>query len=129
MTTSSLKPFMAYLTFEQHARLRRFAAKSELSMTQIIRESLDARISPGDRYSSGYNAALKDAMQIVLDNKAAKMRFPSGKSFAELVNEEIKKNFITEVTNEGKEDVGQHEAGSPAGNTGGEGQGDPDMGL
>jgi len=91
MTISNLKPFMAYLTFDQYARLKRFASKNDVPMAQVIRESIDARIAAGDRYSHGYNTALKDAMRSVAENKAARMRFPSGKSFADLVKENQRK--------------------------------------
>ena len=92
--SSSLKPHMTYLTFDQYAKLKRFAAKNKTPMAQVIRESIDARIADGDRYSHGYNTALREAMRVVEDNKAARMRFPSGKSFAELVNGDIKKLLL-----------------------------------
>jgi hypothetical protein len=131
MTISNLKPFMAYLTFDQYARLKRFASKNDVPMAQVIRESIDARIAAGDRYSHGYNTALKDAMRSVAENKAARMRFPSGKSFADLVNEDLQKLLIKENQHETQKerDARQHEAGEPAQSAGSEGQGDPDLGL
>jgi hypothetical protein len=131
MTISNLKPFMAYLTFEQYARLKRFASKNDVPMAQVIRESIDARIAAGDRYSHGYNTALKDAMRSVAENKAARMRFPSGKSFADLVNEDLQKLAIKENQHEtqGEKHARKHEAGEPAQGSGGEGQSDPDLGL
>lgn len=129
MTISNLKPFMAYLTFEQYGRLKRFSAKNKTPMAQVIRESIDARIADGDRYSHGYNTALQAAMRVVDSNKAAKMRFPSGKSFAELVNEDIKK--LTLESNHGeREDAAQaHATGGPEGGSSDEGQGDSRLGL
>jgi hypothetical protein len=131
MTISNLKPFMAYLTFEQYARLKRFASKNDVPMAQVIRESIDARIAAGDRYSHGYNTALKDAMRSVAENKAARMRFPSGKSFADLVNEDLQKLSIKENQHEtqGEKHARKHGAVEPARGAGGEGQGDPDLGL
>lgn len=131
MTISNLKPFMAYLTFDQYARLKRFASKNDVPMAQVIRESIDARIAAGDRYSHGYNTALKDAMRSVAENKAARMRFPSGKSFADLVNEDLQKLVIKENQHEAKREdyARQHEAGESAQSAGGEGQGDSDLGL
>lgn len=131
MTISNLKPFMAYLTFDQYARLKRFASKNDVPMAQVIRESIDARIAAGDRYSHGYNTALKDAMRSVAENKAARMRFPSGKSFADLVNEDLQKLVIKENQHEAQKerDARQHEAGESAQSAGGEGQGDPDLGV
>jgi hypothetical protein len=131
MTISNLKPFMAYLTFDQYARLKRFASKNDVPMAQVIRESIDARIAAGDRYSHGYNTALKDAMRSVAENKAARMRFPSGKSFADLVNDDLQKLVIKENQHEiqGEKAARQHEAGEPAQGAGSEGQGDPDLGV
>lgn len=125
--SSNLKPTMAYLTFDQHIRLKRFATKHNVAMAQVIRESIDARIASGDRYSHGYNTGLRDAMRVVEDNKAARMRFPSGKSFAELVNADIKK---LEINREEKQAVTkEHAATSAAGSAGGEGQTDSDLGV
>ncbi len=131
MTISNLKPFMAYLTFDQYARLKRFASKNDVPMAQVIRESIDARIASGDRYSHGYNTALKDAMRVVAENKAARMRFPSGKSFADFVNEDLQKLVIKENQHEAKREdhARQHEAGESAQGAGSEGQGDPDLGV
>lgn len=125
--SSNLKPTMAYLTFDQHIRLKRFASKNKVAMAQVIRESIDARIADGDRYSHGYNTALRDAMRVVEDNKAARMRFPSGKSFAELVNADIKK---LEINREERKDIAkEHAAASTEGGAGGEGQADADLGV
>ena len=125
--TSSLKPHMTYLTYEQYARLKRFSAKNKVPMAQVIRESIDARIADGDRYSHGYNTALHQAMRVVEENKAARMRFPSGKSFADLVNEDLKKLEIHHE--EGKDTAQVHAARSPAGGSEGERQGDHDLGV
>lgn len=127
--SSSLKPHMTYLTFEQYGRLKRFATKNNTPMAQVIRESIDARIADGDRYSHGYNTALRDAIRVVEDNKAAKMRFPSGKSFADLVNEDLKKLTLESANEERKDTARVHAARSPAGGSEGKGQGDPDLGV
>lgn len=127
--TSSLKPHMTYLTYEQYAKLKRFAAKNNTPMAQVIRESIDARIADGDRYSHGYNTALREAMRVVEDNKAARMRFPSGKSFAELVNDDIRR-LLLESTNEERKDIAQiHATRSAEGGAEGKGQGDADLGV
>lgn len=129
MTISNLKPHMTYLTFDQYAKLKRFAAKNKTPMAQVIRESIDARIADGDRYSHGYNTALREAMRVVEENKAARMRFPSGKSFAELVNGDIKKLMLESNDEERKDHAKGHAAGGAARSPEGEGQGDPDLGV
>lgn len=129
MTISNLKPFMAYLTFDQYARLKRFSSKNKVPMAQVIRESIDARIAEDDRYSHGYNTALQAAMRVVDENKAAKMRFPSGRSFAELVNADIKK-LTLESNHEEREITAK--APHPGGDEGGAGtkdEGDTSLGV
>ncbi len=84
-----LKPFMAYLEEGQYTRMRRFALKSRIPMSKLIREAIDMRISSGNPYVDGFNAGIDKAMAVVSLNKAAEMRFPSGKSFAELINSDL----------------------------------------
>lgn len=84
-----LKPFMAYLEEGQYARMRRFALKTRIPMSQLIREAIDMRIAQGNPYTEGFNAGIDKAMSVVSANKAAEMRFPSGKSFAELINADL----------------------------------------
>lgn len=91
MAISNLKQFMAYLPYAQYAKLKKYSLKHGINMSQVIRESLDARIDGGDQYLIGFNAGLAEAVAAVEGNKAAKMRFPSGASFAELVTADINK--------------------------------------
>lgn len=125
---SKLKPFMAYLEYQQYGRLKAFSAKTKIPMTQIIREAIEARISSGDRYQTGYNSAISHAIEAVKNNKAAKMRFPSGKSFADLVIEDLqpltlKANHETETVTESPI-AGRHEEGSGSADGG-----DPSLGI
>lgn len=89
LSKKPLKPFMAYLEEGQYARMRRFAIKSRIPMSQLIREAIDMRIANGNPYVDGFNAGIDKAMSVVSANKAAEMRFPSGKSFAELINSDL----------------------------------------
>lgn len=89
LSKKPLKPFMAYLEEGQYARMRRFSVKSRIPMSQLIREAIDMRISNGNPYVEGFNAGIDKAMTVVSSNKAAEMRFPSGKSFAELINADL----------------------------------------
>lgn len=125
MTPSKLKPFYAYIEYAQYGLLKRFASRNNVSMTQVIREAIEAKIA-GDHYAVGYNAGLNAAIKSVNNNKAAKMRFPSGKSFAELVVEDINKLFMKE-SKDGKEvPTG---SGETAGGSEAEGCGDPSLGY
>jgi len=89
MKPSKLRPFFAYLTDEQYASLKQFSVETGVSMTQLIRESVDARLSKGDQYVAGYNQAIKDAIQTINGNNLSKMAFPSGKTFGEVIIEDI----------------------------------------
>jgi hypothetical protein len=80
---------MAYLPESQYIQMRRFSTKEKIPMSQLIREAIDIRISKGDPYIQGFNEALDKALKALNENKAAQMRFPSGKSFAELIGDEL----------------------------------------
>lgn len=129
MISSKLKPFMAYLGAEQHRDLKRFSQRNKIAMSQLIREAVDARITQGDRYVAGYNKALHDAIDAIYNNRAAKMKFPSGKSFADVFNEEIQKLIITE-SHVQKPSTSPAQASSSGRNEGGSGTEDEsDQGL
>ncbi len=100
MTTSTYKPFMAYFSQKDIIKLKRFSKQSKTPMAQIIREAVEARLSPGTPYFAGYNAGIKKSIESVSKITAAQMRFPSGKSFAELVAEELEKEFYVEAEHE-----------------------------
>lgn len=89
MKPSKLRPFFAYLTDEQYFSLKQFSGETGVSMTQLIRESIDARLSKGDQYVAGYNQAIKNAIQTINDNNLSKMAFPSGKTFGEVIIEDL----------------------------------------
>jgi hypothetical protein len=100
MTLSNFKPFMAYLPPSQIAKLKKFAKKNRTTMTQVIRESLDAKMSSGDAYAAGFNAGVNRCIQSISENTGAQLRFPSGRSVAELVTEDFEKLKMVEVANE-----------------------------
>jgi hypothetical protein len=125
MTPSKLKPFYAYIEYAQYGLLKRFAAKNKMPMTQVIREAISAKIA-GDKYATAYNAGLKAAIVAVQQNKAAKMRFPSGKSFAELVVDDVNKLFLKE--SEDEQEV-HHEPRTDAGSSDHEEFSDPSLGC
>ena len=94
--TSTYKPFMAYLEPKEIAKLKRFSKTHKVPMAQIIREAIYARLASGDQYTSGFNDGLAKASKVVNGLDAAQMRFPSGMSFAELIETEISKHTIRE---------------------------------
>ena len=64
-------------------------------MNKLMREGIEQRMIVGNQYIEGFNDGIKKAMIVVEENQAAQMRFPSGKSFAELINEELDKQIKT----------------------------------
>lgn len=100
MTGGNYKQFMTYLTSQDILRLKKAAKKLKTPMAQIIREAINVRLSGNNPYATGFNDGLEKAVATVSSIQAAQMRFPSGKSFAELVEEEVLKNIIQEVADE-----------------------------
>ena len=84
-----LKPFMAYLGDKEYVALKRFAKSQKMAMSSVVREAINARVASGDRYVAGFNDGLDAAIKSVNELPATQMRFPSGKSFAELIEEAL----------------------------------------
>jgi len=60
-------------------------------MSQLVREGIDSRLSIGDKYLAGHNDGITNAIGAVNANDACKMQFPSGKTFAELLTDDLQK--------------------------------------
>jgi hypothetical protein len=91
-----LKPFMAYIENSQHNELTKYAKKARIPMSQIVREAIALRIAQGNPYVSGFNDGLKKAVALINANEAFQMTFPSGKSFAKLINDELESAVMEE---------------------------------
>jgi predicted DNA-binding protein len=91
------KPFMTYITDVDHARLRRLSKKTKKSMAHHVREAVTIGLSQDNPYTSGFNDGVAKAISVVSEMQVAQMRFPSGKSFAELIKEELETHQMTEV--------------------------------
>ena len=89
--TRSLKyhPFMVYLEPKEIKRLKKFSAKHKIPMTQVVREAITARLSVGDSFTNGFNVGVEKAISTLNDAQWAQMRFPSGLSIAELIDQEL----------------------------------------
>ena len=98
--SNNYKPFLTYLEPKEYIKLKRFAAKNKMPMTQLVREAVTARIAGGNAYVDGFNAGLQTAIDAVNAMKHAQMRFPSGKSFAELVTDDLIVRRMKEANNE-----------------------------
>jgi hypothetical protein len=101
MTPSKkLKPFMTYLDDADYVKLKRFARTKKVTMARILREGLEVRMAQDNPYLKGFNDGLTAATKVINDHQASQMRFPSGKSFGELINEEIAHLIMREVEGE-----------------------------
>jgi len=98
--TKKLKPFITYLDEESHAELKKFAKAKKLTMAKLLREGLVMRMSEGHAYIHGFNECLNKVEALLNSNRAAQMRFPSGKSFAEMMIDEISLLKMRGETNE-----------------------------
>jgi len=85
------KPFMAYLEPVEIDKLKKFAKQTKLPMAQIVREAISQRMANGDPYQAGFNAGVDKSIDTVNNMKPAQFRFPSGKSFAEMIDDELNK--------------------------------------
>jgi hypothetical protein len=100
MSASTYKPFMAYLSQKDIIKLKRFSKQHKVPMAQIIRESVAARLTPGDQFSAGFNSGIHACIDAVQAMNVAQMRFPSGRTFAEVIKDELEKKIIVEAQSE-----------------------------
>ena len=98
--SNNYKPFLAYLTPSEYAKLKKFAKATKMPMTQVMREAVTLRVASGNPYIKGFNDGLEEAIKAVNAMPHAQMRFPSGKSFAELVNDDLIVRRLKEVKDE-----------------------------
>lgn len=85
-------PLMVYLDLKERENVKSFAKKENINVSQLSREAFQMRMSDASElFNSGFNAGLNDAMKIVNNCQGATMMFPSGKSFARLVCDDIEK--------------------------------------
>lgn len=98
MTTTpsnTLKPFMVYLPPMDYARLKKLSKFTKVPMSQLVREGVSARLS-SNQYNSGFNDGLQKAVDVVKTMEIAGIRFPSGKSVGDLVENTMLDCFLVE---------------------------------
>jgi hypothetical protein len=103
--SNNFKPFLAYLTPADYNRLKKFASKHKITMAQVVREAINIRISGGNSYVKGFNDGLQEATNTISSMQYSQMRFPSGKSFAELVADDL----LIKIMKEDKDEAGKTE--------------------
>ena len=85
-------PLMVYLEPAERERVKTFAKIEGMNVSRLSREAFQMRMSDSsDLFNSGFDAGLNEAMKIVKNCQGASMMFPSGKSFARLVCDDIEK--------------------------------------
>lgn len=83
---------MVYVDLTEKERITKFAEKCGISVGQLAREGFKMRMAGGDDpFNKGFNQGLNEAMRIVNACEGATMMFPSGKSFAKIVCDDIEK--------------------------------------
>ena len=96
MTRSKKRAVLIYLPTEVDDKLSKYAKLNKVPKTKVVEEAVNMRLSGDeDLFNKGFNEGLNEAMRITQENKGAQMKFPSGKSFAELVCDDIN-NYIRE---------------------------------
>ena len=94
----TVTPVMIYLPTKLKIAFQAYAEKNKISGSKVAAEGIVMRISgEDDPFNKGFNEGLREAMKIVQGVEGAKMMFPSGKSFGNLVCEAIDK-YIREQT-------------------------------
>jgi hypothetical protein len=85
-------PIMVYVDPSERIKIQSYAKKEGINVSQLAREAFRMRVSGSDDpFNNGFNQGLNEAMKIVRETEGAKMMFPSGKSFGQLVCDEIDK--------------------------------------
>jgi len=79
---------MIYITPEDKDALTKYAENNKMTASQIVREGVRMRLQ-GNDFNTGFNAGLQEAIKLTQATEGARMMFPSGKSFADLVSENI----------------------------------------
>jgi hypothetical protein len=83
---------MVYLDPKERESVKVFSKREKMSVSQLSREAFQMRMSDSsDLFNSGFNAGLNEAIKIVNNCQGATMMFPSGKSFARVVCDDIEK--------------------------------------
>ena len=96
MTRYRKRAVLIYLPPELDVKLTKYAKVNEIPKTKVVEEAVNMRLSgEDDLFNKGFNEGLNEAMRITKNNAGAQMKFPSGKSFAELVCDDIA-NYIRE---------------------------------
>ena len=85
-------PVMVYVLKEEIANIKAFAKSHSKSVSELVREGLQIRMSDdSDPYRSGFDAGLDAGMSAIKKSNWAQMTFPSGKTLADLLCDELER--------------------------------------
>ena len=89
----TVAPVMVYIEPKELGELKRYAKTTRKTVSQIVREGVSMRMAgvQEDPYSKGFKEGLNKAMELTRSTDGAQMKFPSGKSFGDLVCDEIER--------------------------------------
>ena len=91
---------MVYIEDAEKKRIIKFAEKCGISVGQLGREAFKMRMAGADDpFNRGFNQGLNEAIRIANACEGATMMFPSGKTFAKVVSDDIEK-FLREHKDE-----------------------------
>jgi hypothetical protein len=94
----TVQPLMIYVPPGELAELRRYAKSLRKPVSHVAREGIRMRMAGNSPYDKGFADGCTAAQQAVQETEGAKMMFPSGKSFADLVCESIQEIRIRNVS-------------------------------
>jgi len=100
MTPSKKIPFLSYLEPSEYTMLKKYSVQTKTPMAQLMREAVTMRVSSGEQYLNGYNNGITKAIDVLKANQASNMRFPSGRSFGEIIEDDLIKEMLTKVPHE-----------------------------
>lgn len=86
-----IHPLMIYVFKEDLGAIREYVKQQKVTLSQIAREALKMRMAQGDLYTQGLNDGLDLGMNAIRDSNWAQMTFPSGKTFADLICDELER--------------------------------------
>jgi len=86
----TVAPVMVYIEPKDLVVLKKYAKSVKKPVSQVVREGVAMRMAgTDDPYNQGLREGLNKAMELAQQTKGAQMKFPSGKSFGDLVCDEI----------------------------------------
>jgi len=88
-TRSNEEKLFVYISKELHRKIHEYVKHNHMSLSQLTREALTLRMDASEAYNDGFNAGLNQAMVIAHDTKGSGMMFPSGKTWATAVCDDI----------------------------------------